>query len=124
MGTNYYLIKTLKHEGACDHCPEGDVQRIHLGKSSIGWKFLFYADPAWGQEYALSQWLQQVEGADHIESQYGRSIELADLLALVMMKQGDRCALVNDGRDISGPGYAVGSRYHNCGFDFDSREFS
>ena len=37
MGTNYYIRKT------CEHC--GRYDEIHIGKSSMGWRFLFRKSP-------------------------------------------------------------------------------
>ena len=44
MGTNYYL-----HAGICDCC--GRYTEYHIGKSSMGWKFLF-------QAYAFEEGIQ------------------------------------------------------------------
>ena len=39
MGTNYYI-----KPDECEHCGRSD-EPIHIGKSSIGWQFLFKAYP-------------------------------------------------------------------------------
>lgn len=39
MGTNYYYKDDSE---LCEHCGKGS-KKVHIGKSSSGWKFLFFA---------------------------------------------------------------------------------
>lgn len=41
MGTNYYL-----HTDVCKHCKRS-ADRVHIGKSSSGWPFLFRGYRKW-----------------------------------------------------------------------------
>lgn len=40
MGTNYFYRP--KTDQACAHCGRSDVERIHLGKHAVGWRFLLH----------------------------------------------------------------------------------
>lgn len=123
MGTNYYLNR-VKHEGACAHCAE-ETDRVHLGKSSIGWKFCFAADPEWKREDALTLWLRQLDDG-FLEDEYGDPIEQAELFTLIMHKQGGRSHTVDHGVDITGPHFDMFSSHQfDCkGFDFTDTVFS
>lgn len=65
MSTNFYLIRNR-----CGHCGRGD--RLHIGKRSGGWQFLFHAIPgmmsARDWRYATAQ-----EGVV-IEDEYGELV--------------------------------------------------
>ena len=86
MGTNYY-IHTPSCAAACEHCAASE--ELHLGKSSAGWRFSFQADPEWPREQAYSLWLERAK-AGAIKDEYGDSVTLDDLLALIEAKQSGR----------------------------------
>lgn len=79
MGTNYYL-----EAEPCAHCGRGDTQ-VHIGKSSVGWPFLF----APNAERDISSWrdwrkfLSQPINADRIKSEYGDRVTLAAFICCV-----------------------------------------
>lgn len=88
MGTNYYAVSTTP----TIHEP------IHIGKSSMGWKFLFHRVTSWENwvdEKPLNtfpQWKEFLE--THTKSnriviidEYDRQVELEDLLWLIESKQ-------------------------------------
>jgi len=93
MGTNYYAhikvidedIKKLKKDGfRMDFCCFNKYP-IHLGKSSIGWKFylaynkgLYYKN--WNQ---MKNWLK----GKIIKDEYGRILSLKEFIDLVEVKQ-------------------------------------
>jgi hypothetical protein len=85
MGTNYYT--------------KGHPDRFtrHLGKSSVGWKFGFYAPPEWGREKAYTVWkamlIADLDQGAHIEDEYGRTVSEKELLELIEIKQGHRSHL-------------------------------
>ena len=126
MGTNYYLVRKVKsHFGACEHCSETEEERVHLGKSSIGWRFGFKADPAWSRSNVLNLWLD-LSSSGRIEDEYGEVVPRDALLALIMGKQDLRSHQVDHGPDITGPHFAMfKDRNFDCnGFDFTDSDFS
>lgn len=62
MGTNYYHYTVL-----CEHC--GSEERVHIGKSSIGWQFLFrgYEDIR-----SLDDWMKRFAAGGVIRDEYGK----------------------------------------------------
>jgi hypothetical protein len=79
MGTNYY-VQTDSCLQACEHCSASE--RIHLGKSSIGWRFSFQAQPDWGALNAFTEWVK-LAMSGVITDEGGRLHTLADLLGLI-----------------------------------------
>ena len=90
MGTNYYVVpnRPSVHGG------------IHIGKSSIGWLFLFQSqhetwnDPpiVWHSWPAVKDWLQKytVDSTNYvIVDEYDEIISFADFIDLVESKQHD-----------------------------------
>jgi hypothetical protein len=121
MGTNFYVEKTS--EGCCEHCTT--KERIHLGKSSIGWKFSFYADPSWPREDALKKWMQ-LSASGPLVDEYGETVNREDLLSKIIYKQGGLSHCVDNGPDITGPYFSMfkDNHFYCNGFDFTDREFS
>ena len=75
MGTNYYAEPSI----------QGIPVRLHIGKSSVGWKFLF-------AEYSnLQSWAAWREflsiGSVRIVDEYNSTVLFSDLCNLVQMKQ-------------------------------------
>ena len=95
MGTNYYL----KHEECptCGHIEE----RIHLGKSSTGWKFLFNLNNKlyYKDVPTMKKWLKDKE----IWDEYGAKIEHKEFWVLVKRKQKEK--LVGHYQEFSIGGY-------------------
>lgn len=77
MGTNFYL-----HTDVCLDCGR-PKEILHIGKSSMGWRFLFQAHPglttwdAWRSALADSK--------NHIVDEYGQRVAF-DLLELWIVK--------------------------------------
>jgi len=109
VGTNYY-VDTPSCPNACEHCSESE--RIHLGKSSMGWQFLFRADPDWPQDEAFALWVRRALSGT-ITDEYGRAYTLAQLIDLVYSKTGNKV-------DTS----ATLNAFTSCGHTFSAREFS
>ena len=75
MGTNYYLKSNACKE--CGHCQS----EKHIGKSSIGWKFLFRSH---FQIQDFDEWVEELNDPFKlIYDEYGRKITLEKFLDLV-----------------------------------------
>lgn len=88
MGTNYY-----KESGTRERCPQchtvlKEPERVHIGKSSMGWKFLFASV---GDITSYREWLVLLNCPDVvIRDEYGETITLEDFKAMVQNKQDGR----------------------------------
>lgn len=124
MGTNYY-IRTSEEE------------LIHLGKSSMGWKFGFYASPFWPRDKAYALWCAQVDvhllNGGRIEDEYGVSITKDELMKFIASKQGhhshltprpdERAAWEKRG-DVALYDRLLETYFDCDGYDFCDAEFS
>lgn len=125
MGTNYY-VHTPTCKNACEHCSA--TEQLHLGKSSIGWKFLHQAGEDWPREQAYSLWLERAKSGE-IRDEYGRTHTLDELLALIEAKQDGRSHTAEDPemRRVHGAWLYDSLRASDfeCeGYDFSGRYFS
>lgn len=98
MGTNYYLNT--------DYCPCCGKPRkqVHLGKSSYGWKFLFYKHGRVRDFPSFCEFIKQGE----IENEYGDRFDAEDLLDLIEAQQDEKSH--ENAQNING-------------YDFMEREF-
>ncbi|MGW2520455.1 hypothetical protein ACWC09_26270 [Streptomyces sp. NPDC001617] len=116
MGTNYY-VDASSCPNACEHCTA--VERHHLGKSSIGWRFLFHADPAWPHPEAFAHWVSRA-ASGRIIDEGGDEHSLIDLLRLIERNRDSGSHL----------GFHPGCRaktaeiFQSCGHEFVAHEFS
>ena len=107
MGTNYYLVKNK---------PSTD-SGLHIGKSSLGWRFLFHKPPIWETDKPLNtfeQWRDYLKettesGNYVILNEYDEVVSLDDFLKMVANKQNENkpdmfeyCENVNGYRFSSG----------------------
>lgn len=82
MGTNYYL-----QINSCPHCGKPDEER-HIGKSSMGWKFLFKAEYGyWSSFGEFKDYLKEHKDRWKIFDEYHREHFEKDLLGLIERKQ-------------------------------------
>ena len=93
MGTNYYAKLNY-----CKECGRGD--EIHLGKSSMGWKFSFQFN---GGEYyknvsEMKEWLK----GKIIENEYGEKVPYKNFWEMVKIKQKTKDPEETDAIIISG----------------------
>ncbi len=96
MGTNYYI--------KCDECGH----ERHVGKSSVGWQFLFEKLEQYGSVKELREYIR-----DHkvtLVDEYGKTLSLDELLRKVETKKRDRCS--------------EGAVCDEEGYQFYDREFS
>jgi hypothetical protein len=125
MGTNYY-VRTDRCEHGCEHCSESRL--LHLGKSSVGWRFGFQADPQWPREQAYSLWLERAKSGV-ITDEHKRQVTLDELLTLIEAKKGHRSRLPYDPVQRKALGAelydSLRASYFECdGHDFRDRDFS
>lgn len=85
MGTNYYVTLPKQCLDPCPHCAEENGLRVHLGKSSIGWTFMFKAEDHWTPDNAFDLWIERAQ-AGRIEDETGQETSFASLLAIVCRK--------------------------------------
>lgn len=77
MSINYYWLEDGKsHCNSCE-CHE----RVHIGKSSIGWKFLLHLYSDRPIE-SLEEWKILWE-LGRIEDEYGRKVEVKEMLEII-----------------------------------------
>lgn len=75
MGTNYYIA-----ENPCETC--GRKERLHIGKSSMGWVFSLHVMPDRGIN-ALQDWLPLFE-KNKIVDEYGATISPFEMLRIIV----------------------------------------
>ena len=85
MGTNYYAVKTLTDEG-------GSLSmdlKIHIGKDSAGWKFVF--DCSHGLFTEGHSAMTMLLNEDYtIQNEYGRIIAGFELYEKIQAQHNDR----------------------------------
>jgi hypothetical protein len=83
MGTNYF-----NHHNRCDTCGRAEVVE-HIGKSSIGWRFLFHTEEGLPRSWA--EWRERL-AKGHIVDEYDQPVTLEEFEALVERKKEGRMA--------------------------------
>jgi len=109
MGTNYYAIRDV-----CPTCKHV-ATRLHVGKSSVGWKFCFHAID-YLELKSYRQWMDYISECGAIFDEYDRELTLDEFKELVESKQ---C-------DLDNTKAYVDTRYYNDqeGYNFLDCEFS
>lgn len=82
MGTNYYVGE----EAACPTCGHVTSEPLHIGKSSVGWEFLFAPYPELGLT-SWKAWRAYLETRE-IRDEYGGVVPLEELERLIEAKRG------------------------------------
>lgn len=125
MGTNYYLRTDVCER--CNRCRE----KIHIGKSSAGWPFLFRGYRAWPLEgvphpiTSAQHWRELIEiftmSGSRITDEHGRDMPPEAFWAFVREKQTETKGPLNSA-------YRHGGRasewFDDEGFRFCDSEFS
>ena len=105
MGTNYFLVKT---KPTC-RAP------LHIGKSSIGWRFLFYRPDRWETDdiplNTFEQWKEYIyncvtSGTHVVIDEYDEVIDPVELFDMIARKQKEKsdnmfCNCENFNSDLS-----------------------
>lgn len=107
MGTNYYLVKNK---------PSID-SGLHIGKSSLGWRFLFHRHSGWDVDVPLNtfeQWRDYLKettesGTHVIMNEYDEIVSFDEFIEMVKEKQKENhsdmfsyCENINGYRFASG----------------------
>ena len=92
MGTNYYLEK--KPTNMCEHCGRGDeMERLHIGKSSMGWCFGLHVIPEEGI-HDLHDW-KKIWSDGKIVNEYGEVCSPGEMEIRITEREGS-----NDWDDV------------------------
>ena len=111
MGTNFYMLVN-----PCTKCGKPD-EKVHIGKSSFGWKFLFQ-----GHTFkTLKDWERTLR-MNIIQDEYGSPVPFEELSAKIHSHQGGR----THHEEHAKAGYTEDREYwtDDEGYEFFSREFS
>ena len=119
MGTNYYLVNRCS-------CGEAVKDKIHLGKSSAGWSFMFRGykkyeeDLPYGDQVTnYSEWEDLItQSTWEVEDEYMRGIDSLEFIEYAKNMQGKHHAESTEGR------YAPASFDHNKMVDGRSFTFA
>tara|TARA_R110000782_G_scaffold62247_2_gene128044 strand:- start:174 stop:518 length:345 start_codon:yes stop_codon:yes gene_type:complete len=114
MGTNYYWTEIISQ---CECCGNQDTINLHIGKSSLGWKFLFNGTyyKSWGE------WDKVLESVGEITDEYGEVWEWDDLVLKIEDKQG---LISAKAQAIKGDYDSNGYWVDPLGYEFAKGEFS
>jgi hypothetical protein len=113
MSTNYYL----KERNPVN--PSEDCNKIHLGKSSMGWTFALHVRPEEGINslrdlvYYISE--KRSEYACEIVDEYGTVINLRQFLHVVTNRQ-NAARILNNWSDFELHGYGSEEHFHRVNF--------
>ena len=118
MGTNYYLVKE-KH---CEHCGHTHKEEKHIGKSSAGWKFLFYAKTAPNFKLMMKQIL---DDEYRIEDEYRAVVNKYTFFDFVLEKQIHTKAYTSESyaKETNSSFFDPHEYIDAWGFRFTHREF-
>ncbi len=84
MGTNFYLHEASR---ACQTCGHDPAERLHIGKSSMGWCFSLHVIPERGIN-DLVDWLPLFHNpANRIVDEYGGAIAADELVERITERQ-------------------------------------
>ena len=110
MGTNYYAVRTTPTTWESEW-------RIHIGKSSAGWLFLFQDCDYFHTYPQVVKWLDDnVRSGNYVlMNEYDEVVPVDDFIELVQSKQNDKHCKSNP------------DNFEYCrnidGYRFDDREF-
>src|SRR4030042_6172138 len=97
MSTNFYLAHS--EPVVCDlgHIHDDELVLTHIGKRSLGWRFLRYAEPEWPRDEVYARWSKRVHDvvADngYIVDEYGVEYTIEQLFAEADAQ--DACATIH-----------------------------
>jgi hypothetical protein len=83
MTTTYYI-----ETNRCEHC--GRCDKISIGISAVGWKFLFYTDE---HHRNAAAWLVEIMQGGKIYDRYGNTISPDAFAKLISSKRRDKSTI-------------------------------
>jgi len=83
MGKNFYYRKEVNK---CECCGRSELTEYHIGKSSMGWSFLF-SDSKYKTARGWKKFLKA--NPNNIFDEYGDMVNLEDMLELMERKGGE-----------------------------------
>jgi hypothetical protein len=84
MGTNFYLREASR---TCPTCGHDSAERLHIGKSSMGWCFSLHVMPERGIN-DLDDWLPLLrDPANRIVDEYGDAIAADELIRRITERE-------------------------------------
>lgn len=117
MGTNFYV----EADPTCNN--REHTERLHIGKRSGGWKFLFHSIP----ERGLASWKawQEFLANRKILGDDGAVMSLVTFAEMVESLQDEPNCLIERNERRSTPSWNMRNEYHDLeGFDFTEGNFS
>jgi hypothetical protein len=92
MSTNYYLLKNR-----CPHCGR-EEERLHIGKSSVGWCFSLHVIPGAGIN-DLCDWKKLFVGGSAIVDEYDNETTPDEMQAVITSRRflsepADDCSVI------------------------------
>lgn len=92
MGTNYYLIRETNK---CEHCGRADVERRHIGKSSVGWCFSLHVERSDGPQ-TFDDWKRLFTAPDSmIEDEYHQSVSVTKMIGIITRRDRSDAPVTN-----------------------------
>lgn len=111
MGTNYYMLSNNQTE--CPHCGQLHKEKVHIGKASAGWQFVFQAHK---DVRNINDWRLKLKHS-HIIDEYDNDISYDDFFSMVDSR-----------RDLQSHYEYVSNRYgssiHRCYLDYEGHSFT
>lgn len=122
MGTNYFLQKPIANY--CEHCGRSNPpERLHIGKSSMGWCFGLHVYPDQGINNYEQDWLRILWGEGTIVDEYGDTLKSNEMCAIITKRLSSKIWNSNwwapkpfgtklDGSRSFLPGYSSEAEFH------------
>lgn len=103
MGTNYYHVQNAKPECECCKRPF-ETEKVHIGKSSVGWVFALHVIPEKGI-VSLADWaLLWLDRDSYIEDEYHARLTPQEMLSRIVGRGAGLQRTPIDGKHCIGHG--------------------
>lgn len=94
MGTNYYI--ETGQQTKCHKCGSTIPERLHIGKASAGWQFLFAPYPERGLTTGRA-WKEMISHSPHsVVDEYGNLVNKLDFWHMVEARSQDNTSADNE----------------------------
>ena len=100
MGTNYYIRTVITK--SCETCGKGqEYEEMHIGKSSMGWKFKFNANST--SCHSIRDMVELIEENEgFIFDEYGNEVSCNHIFSTILRSQGGKSEESHDTRFVGG----------------------